>query len=414
MHINLSPVSPGFEPYLYLIAPDGWAVGQTTNLNNPARLPFSGSFTLPQTGKYTVEVTSVARQTFGSYSISVSFDGCVLSVSPTSQHFPASGGGGWVNVTASGSGCAASYLFATFPFVTPWLTVQTNSATGSQSLNFTVQPNSNTAGRGAFLIVGTVFGDGLTIPITQSGTGPDCSLTPIGFGQTVNGNISTSDCVSPIRGVFANRYSFTAAAGQQVALSASALNRAVFLTLIGPDQRILLNDNGGLGLGHARIPGGAGMTTLGRSGVYIVEVTGGLGAYSLTLTTSTPQAPPVLLTQGNTDVAAAVTSVTALHAPFSLTDAYNFSSDGRTRIAFFVTNLDLFAGEDRSAVTAVAEDVQGNTFSLPVEYVGKMSSLDWLSQVVVSLPGNLPPSQEFRVRLSLHGLSSNKARVAIQ
>ncbi len=416
LHINMNPVTLGFEPYLYLIAPDGWAIGQLTNGGNPARLPFSGSFTLPQTGKYIIELTSSARQAFGSYTISVTLDGCVLSVSPTSQHFPANGGSGTINVTATGSGCSSSsYLFTTFPFVTPWLTVQTNSATGSQSLNFTVQANANTTERRAFLIVGTVFGDGLGIPITQSGTAPDCPLTPIGFGQTINGTLATPDCVSPSSNVFADRYSFSASAGQEVAISASVPNRGAVLTLFGPDQRIILTDDGALSLGHARIPGGTGMLTLGLSGTYVVEVTGsGTGPYSLTLTTSTPAIPPVLLTEENSDVAAAVTSVTALGAPFSLTDAYNFSSDGRTRVAIFVTNLELFPGEDRSAVAAIAEDVQGNTFTLPVEYVGKMPSLDWLSQVVVALPGNLPPGQEFSVRLSLHGLSSNKARLAIK
>ena len=416
LHINMNPATPGFEPYLYLIAPAGWAIGQVTNGSNPARLPFSSSFTLPQTGKYIIEVTSSERQTFGSYAISVTLDGCVLSVSPTSQHFPASGGSGTINVTATGGGCSSSsYLVATFPYVTPWITVQTGSATGSQSLNFSVQANTNAVGRRAFLIVGTVFGDGLSIPITQSGTGPDCSLTPIGFGQTINGTLAIGDCVSPSSSVYADRYSFSASAGQEVAISASFPNRGAFLTLFGPDQRIILTDDGGSSLGHARIPGGMGMLTLGLPGTYVVEVTGsGAGPYSLTLITSTPQTPPVLLTEENSEVAAAVTFVTALRAPFSLTDPYNFSSDGRTRVTFFVTNLELFPGEDRSAVAAIAEDVQGNTFTLPVEYVGKMPSLDGLSQVVVALPGNLPLGQEFRLRLSLHGLSSNKARLAIK
>jgi metallopeptidase family M12-like protein/all-beta uncharacterized protein len=415
LHINMNPVTPGFEPELYLIAPDGWAVGQVTNLNNPARLPFSGSFTLPQTGKYTIEVTSVTTsQAFGNYTISVTFDGCVLSVSPTSQHFPAGGGSGTINVTATGSGCTSSYLLAKFPFGTPWVMVQTNSGTGSQSLNFTVQANTNTAGRRAFLIVGTVFGDGLSIPITQSGTGPDCSLTPIGFGQTINGEMATTDCVSPIKGVFADRYVFTATAGQEVSLSALASNKSVSLTLLGPDQRIILTDNGGLSLGLARIPGGTGMLTLSLTGAYVVEVSvSGLGPYSLTLATNTPQTP-VLLTEENTDVVAAVTSVTALRAPFSLTDPFNFSSDGRTRVLFLVTNLNLFAGEDSSAVNAVAEDNQGNTFTLPVEFAGKVPSVDWLSQVTVVLPANLPTAQELRVRISLHGLTSNKARLRIK
>ena len=414
LHLTITPHSPGLDSLLYLIAPEGYAIAQVTNGNNPARLPFSGSFTLPQTGKYIIEVTSVTSQALGNYTISVVFDGCTLSISPTSWHFPAGGGSGTINVTATGSGCSSSYSFIPFPF-TDWLTVLTNSGTGSQSLNFNVKPNGNAAGRRAFLVVGSTFGNGLSIPITQSGTGPDCSLTPIGFGQTINGNIALSDCLSPISGSLADRYVFTASAAQEVAISASASNRGVFLTLIGPDQRIIINDNGGYSLGRARIPGGPGMLTLGLAGAYVVEVTGnGLGPYAITLTTNTAQSPPVLLTEGDTDVAASVTSVTALRAPFSLTDFYNFSSDRRTRIVLFATNLDLFAGEDRSAVIVVAEDNQGSTFTLPVEFVGKLAPLDLLSQVIVALPSDLPTGQDVRVSISLHGLTSNKARLRIK
>ncbi len=56
----------------------------------------------------------------------------------------------------------------------------------------------------------------------------------------------------------------------------------------------------------------------------------------------------------------------------------------------FAINLDLLAGEDSSAVTAQAEDSQFNTYSLTVEFVGEVPNLDWVSQVVVKLPDNLP------------------------
>jgi hypothetical protein len=422
LNITMNQVSAGLNPQLYLIAPDGYVIGQESDvfLNHTARIPYSGSFTLPQHGNYIIEVTSFSPQETGSYTINLNRDGCVLSVNPSSRHFSPSSGGGTINVTATGSGCGTSYSFITWPNTASWLTTQSSASTGSQSLNFNVQANNNAAGRRAFLVVGASFGSiagGISIPITQSGASPDCVLTPIGFGQTINATLSTSDCQSPFRGdsYFADRYAFSASAGQEVAISASASNRGMFLTLIGPNQRIILTDDGGGGLGHARIPAATGMLTLGLPGVYVVEVTGsGTGDYSLTLTTSTPQAPPVLLTEENTDVAAAVSSVSGLRAPFRLTDAYNFSSDGRTRVVLLITNVDLFSGENSSAVTAVAEDNLGNTLPLPVEFVGKLSSLDWLSQVVVKLPANLPTGQDVRVSISLHGLTSNKARLRIQ
>lgn len=414
LHLTITPHSPGLDSLLYLIAPEGYAIAQVTNGNNPARLPFLGSFTLPQTGKYIIEVTSVTSQALGNYTISVVFDGCTLSVSPTSRHFPAGGGSGTINVTATGRGCSSSYSFGTFPF-TDWLTVLTNWGTGSQSLNFNVKPNGNAAGRRAFLVVGSTFGNGLSIPITQSGTGPDCSLTPIGFGQTINGNIALSDCLSPISGSLADRYIFTASAAQEVAISASAPNRGVFLTLIGPDQRIIINDNGGYSLGRARIPGGPGMLSLGLAGAYVIEVTGnGLGPYAITLTTNTAQSPPVLLTEANTDIAIALSSVTHLRDPFPLTDPFNFGLDGQARVILFATNLDLFPGENSSAVTAFAEDPQGNLHPVTVEFIGKLPMLDWVSQVIVKLPPNLSAGQDIRVTVSLHGLTSKKARFRIK
>ena len=68
---------------------------------------------------------------------------------------------------------------------------------------------------------------GLRIPITQSGTGPDCAATPITFGQTLNGTLATGDCHSPVRGnnFFADRYTFNALAGQRIAITTSCTER---------------------------------------------------------------------------------------------------------------------------------------------------------------------------------------------
>jgi uncharacterized protein (TIGR03437 family) len=69
----------------------------------------------------------------------------------------------------------------------------------------------------------------------------------------------------------------------------------------------------------------------------------------------------------------------------------------------------LLPGETSSAVTATAEDAQLNIYPAPVEFVGKVSGFDWLSEVVVKLPDNLPPGQTIRVSVTLRGQTSNKA-----
>lgn len=128
-----------------------------------------------------------------------------------------------------------------------------------------------------------------------------------------------------------------------------------------------------------------------------------------------PMTPaPVIAAEANADSAIALDSVTMVRDPFSLTNRFNFSSDGRTRLMLFVTNLDLSPGENSSAVTARAEDAAMNVFPLPVEFVGKVPGFDWLTEVVVRLPSNLPAGQSVFVSITAHGQTSNKARVRMQ
>lgn len=124
--------------------------------------------------------------------------------------------------------------------------------------------------------------------------------------------------------------------------------------------------------------------------------------------------PPILQTEENTDHAIAFDSVTMFRDPFPLTNILNFSSDNHTRVMLFAVNLDLLPGENSSAVTARAEDSQLNLYPLTVEYVGAVPDINWLTQVVVKLPDNLPAGQDVLVSITLHGQTSNKARLRIK
>lgn len=116
----------------------------------------------------------------------------------------------------------------------------------------------------------------------------------------------------------------------------------------------------------------------------------------------------------NTDVAIALGSVATLRDPFSLTDPFNLSSDSQARVMLFATNLDLFPGENSSAVTVRAEDNQGNVYPITVEFVGKVPSFDWLSEIVIKLPPNLPTGQDVQVSITLHAQTSNRARLRLK
>jgi dipeptidyl aminopeptidase/acylaminoacyl peptidase len=122
-------------------------------------------------------------------------------------------------------------------------------------------------------------------------------------------------------------------------------------------------------------------------------------------------APPLLLTDENSDRALAFDSVTMMRDPFPLVTRHNFSPDGRTRIMLLARNVDLRAGE---ALTAQLEDAQRNVYPLTVESVGKVPNFAWLTQVVVKLPAQFANTGNFSVSITLRGAASNKASIAIK
>lgn len=116
----------------------------------------------------------------------------------------------------------------------------------------------------------------------------------------------------------------------------------------------------------------------------------------------------------NSLTAIALSSVTNLREPFALTDMFNLSSDHATRVVFFATNLDLLPGENTSALSAVAEDSQMNVYPLTVESVSKVPGFDWITQIVIKLPPNLPAGQGVQVSITAHMQTSNKALMRIR
>jgi glucose/arabinose dehydrogenase len=131
-----------------------------------------------------------------------------------------------------------------------------------------------------------------------------------------------------------------------------------------------------------------------------------------TLTVVAP--PPVLMNDDNTDLAAALESSLFMRDPFPLINLYNLSTDQRTRIMVFGTNLELLPNETFTAITAKAEDAQMNVFPLTVEFVGKPAGMEPLSEVIVKLPDTLPSGQSVFISVTLRGQTSNKVRVRIE
>ncbi len=125
-------------------------------------------------------------------------------------------------------------------------------------------------------------------------------------------------------------------------------------------------------------------------------------------------AAPVILTEATSTRAIAVDAVTKLRDPFPLTTpGYTAGADTRTRIMFFVLNLDLLAGEGANALSADAEDSRGRKYVLAVENVTSVPGFEGLKQVVVRLSDDLGDAGDLLVRINLHGMASNRARVSV-
>lgn len=115
-----------------------------------------------------------------------------------------------------------------------------------------------------------------------------CSTNSIAFG-VLNGSLATTDCTNGARGAsyYTDRYSFTAAAGQQISI---LLTSAVFDTYVylknSSGTVLTSNDDGGGGT-NSRIPATSGTYTISTAGTYIIEVTSyatqNTGVYTLQL-----------------------------------------------------------------------------------------------------------------------------------
>ena len=112
----------------------------------------------------------------------------------------------------------------------------------------------------------------------------------------------------------------------------------------------------------------------------------------------------LLIEEGTTNQAAALDSVTQTRGPFSKIDLFNFSSDQRTRLVLFTTNL----GQSNS--TGLSVQIGG--VSVPIENVGPVPGQPQFSQIVVRLDPSVPTGT-LNVTVTLNSVTSNTATVDI-
>lgn len=126
-----------------------------------------------------------------------------------------------------------------------------------------------------------------------------------------------------------------------------------------------------------------------------------------------PNKAPVLISDSASTRAIALESITLNTEPFPLTSTVKFGSDTRTRICVFAQNLELLAGEGQTAFTADVQDAAGKLYSLKVEYAAPVAGFPGVSMLVLRLSDDLGDTGDVLLRVNLHGVSSNRVRVAI-
>ncbi len=122
---------------------------------------------------------------------------------------------------------------------------------------------------------------------------------------------------------------------------------------------------------------------------------------------------PVLISQASSTRAIAFEAVTMRSEPFALTPSWNYASDGRTRIAIFAMDLELLPGEGANAFTSDVQDGNGKIYPLRVEFAGQVPNFPGITMIVVRLADDLGDVGDVLLRLNLHGMASNRVRVAI-
>ncbi len=123
---------------------------------------------------------------------------------------------------------------------------------------------------------------------------------------------------------------------------------------------------------------------------------------------------PVLISNATSTRAVAFESITQRPEPFKLTASAPFSADTRTRVELFAMNFDLLSGEGANAFTADAEDAASVRYPLTVEYVGQVPGFEGIYMVILRLNDSMTANLgDVLVRLNLHGVASNRVRIAI-
>ena len=127
-----------------------------------------------------------------------------------------------------------------------------------------------------------------------------------------------------------------------------------------------------------------------------------------------PATAPTLLTQEGSDHAVAFNATTFVREPFSVFTTQNFSTDKRTRLVLFASDLDIALGSSTADVQLYAENALIGSVPLTIEHIGKVPFFNWLTQIQIILPDNVANTGDIWLRVTWRGVSSNQVRISMK
>jgi subtilisin-like proprotein convertase family protein len=168
-----------------------------------------------------------------------------------------------------------------------WITITSGSSgTGNGTVNYSVAANTGANSR-----TGTITVNGQVHTVTQAGTGGGCPSTSISMGQTLNGSLSSADCIFPDTNRLVDVYSFSGVAGQGIAASMDSSAFDTYLYLANSANQVIAEDNNSGPGTNSRIPGTSGFFTLPVTGSYFLWASStssnSTGSYSVSLSQCT-------------------------------------------------------------------------------------------------------------------------------
>ena len=279
--------------------------------------------------------TATAGQQLWVSMSSASFDTYLFLLDPDNVDTQDDDGGGGPNETDSRIPAGSGFITVTKNGTYSILANSFSPVTGSYSVTLT-------------------FGVGTNCPPTA---------TPIANGQTLNGNLEAGDCSLGDNSRY-DLYSFSASAGQQVAITMTAAAPVdAYLILIAPDGTTLAENDNGAGGTNARIPPVAGaFGYLPATGTYKIQANSALanqfGPYSLSLSISGSTCGSVPIVPGQTINGTLAAGDCRLPVDGSFLDAYTFNGTAGQQIAIAQTStaFDSYLILVSPTGSAIAED----------------------------------------------------------